>query len=547
MIHKLTLFLNTVKYLKLVQIFNRLKRKLIKPTPDLKPSPSVSTASRQNQNFIECLPRMLSENRFDFLNKIVNIQTKEDWNSQNQDKLWLYNLHYFDDLNSINSIQRYAWHAKLIERWIDENPPGFGNGWEAYPSSLRIVNWIKWSFNGRNFEKKWIDSLAIQVRYLSNNLETHLLGNHLFANAKALIFAGLFFKGSEADNWYQIGKNIIEAELDEQVHSDGGNFELSPMYHSIFIEDLLDLVNIHNVYDQRKLSLIEKKIPSMLYWLKSMIHPDGEISFFNDAALGIAPSYKELIEYSHRLGIKNISDNRQPLEFFKNSGYIRVEKENLVSIIDVANIGASYIPGHGHADTLSFELSLFGQRLIVNSGTSIYGRSNERHLQRSTLSHSSVVIDEKNSSEVWSGFRVARRANVSDVKIYTNESIVVSASHDGYTRLKGSPMHQREWRFNNNEINITDNISGKGIHSIQSILPLHPDVKIINTQEDSVELKLNEDLVKIVFEGEGKLKLVSSRYHPEFGLSLKNKKLVYIYSGKLPRSSLVKILWGKRL
>ena len=89
MIHKLTLFLNTVKYLKLVQIFNRLKRKLIKPTPDLKPSPSVSTASRQNQNFIECLPRMLSENRFDFLNKIVNIQTKEDWNSQNQDKLLL--------------------------------------------------------------------------------------------------------------------------------------------------------------------------------------------------------------------------------------------------------------------------------------------------------------------------------------------------------------------------------------------------------------------------------------------------------------------------
>jgi len=285
----------------------------------------------------------------------------------------------------------------------------------------------------------------------------------------------------------------------------------------------------------------------MLYWLKSMIHPDGEISFFNDSAIGIAPSFKELLEYSERLGIKNISDNRQPLEFFKNSGYIRVEKENLVSIIDVANIGASYIPGHGHADTLSFELSLFGQRLIVNSGTSIYGRSNERHLQRSTLSHSSVVIDEKNSSEVWSGFRVARRAKVSNVKIDSNDNIVVSASHNGYARLKGSPIHNREWRFNDNEIIITDNISGKGIHSVQSLLPLHPNVKIINTQEDSVELKLNEDFVKIVFEGDGKLMLVSSKYHPEFGLSLDNKKIVYSYRGKLPSFSIVKILWGKRL
>jgi hypothetical protein len=33
-----------------------------------------------------------------------------------------------------------------------------------------------------------------------------------------------------------------------------------------------------------------------------------------------------------------------------------------VLILDVAPVGPDYLPGHAHADTLSFELSLFGQR-----------------------------------------------------------------------------------------------------------------------------------------------------------------------------------------
>ena len=159
------------------------------------------------------------------------------------------------------------------------------------------------------------------------------------------------------------------------------------MYHSIFLEDLLDLVNIHHTFNKETISGVEDKIPLMLYWLKSMCHPDGGISFFNDTAFGVAPSLDELLDYAKRLSIKNISEKVKTLEYLKDSGYIRVERENLVAMLDVANIGPDYIPGHGHADVLSFELSLFGKRVIVNSGTSIYGTSSERHKQRSTLSH----------------------------------------------------------------------------------------------------------------------------------------------------------------
>ena len=213
MIQKLKLVFHTVKYLKFRQIFNRLKRRYIKRAINISPSPSVSIISRKPQSFVPGQSRMLGENRFQFLNVTADVEKADDWNLTNQDKLWLYNLHYFDDLNAIEAIQRASWHANLIERWIYENPPGYGNGWEAYPSSLRIVNWIKWSLIGNSFKQQWFDSLAIQVRHLSNNLETDLLGNHLFANAKALVFAGLFFKGKESDSWYQTGLNIISYRM----------------------------------------------------------------------------------------------------------------------------------------------------------------------------------------------------------------------------------------------------------------------------------------------------------------------------------------------
>ena len=376
MLKKIQLLFNTIKYLKVDQVLNRIRRKFIKPKVSLFDIPKSSYPNNDIKHVIKCSQRMCGESSFNFLNNLFTLKSSEDWNSKEQDKLWLYNLHYFDDLNAINSEQRLIWHRNLIQKWIEDNPLGYGNGWDPYPSSLRIVNWIKWfsldlsSYN--NVKKIWIDSLAIQTRFLSQNLEYHLLGNHLFSNAKALVFSGLFFKGEEADYWYQLGFSIIKKELSEQVLSDGGNFELSPMYHAIFLEDLLDLVNIHHAYDKSLQNNLEKKIIQMLQWLKAMIHPDKEIAFFNDSVLDVAPSFVELLSYSERLGITFENNQINRLTHLEESGYIRVESDNMVLIADVADIGPDYIPGHGHADALSFELSLFGKRVIVNSGISTY-------------------------------------------------------------------------------------------------------------------------------------------------------------------------------
>lgn len=519
------LLFNTVKYLKYSQIWHRIRRSIVTPKLDLSSSPSIST---QIVGLCHCIQRpqsMQNANEFTFLNSIACIADKKDWNF-NHDKLWLYNLHYFDDLNATNAAQRTDWHHNFIQKWIDENPPGIGNGWEPYPSSLRIVNWIKWSLLGGQLKPEWMHSLVIQIRFLTQNIEYHLLGNHLFTNAKTLMFAGLLFKGKEADKWYQTGLNILNNELPEQVLEDGGNFELSPMYHAIFLEDLLDLVNIHRVYGKKIPRDIERKISSMFAWLQTMCHPDGGISFFNDATIGIAPTLDELKHYATRLKLPHNNDTATHL---KNSGYIRVEKENLVALLDVASIGSDYIPGHAHADTLSFEASWFGKRVVVNSGISCYGNSQERLRQRSTASHNTVVVNGENSSEVWSGFRVARRAKPFNLIIEdTDDTINIACSHDGYNRLNSGLIHAREWHIGDNELIINDKITGK-FDEAKAYFHFHPSVKINLNKDNASGVIILNCGNKIYFNIlHGILSIANSTYHPEFGISINNKCLVVV-------------------
>ena len=145
----------------------------------------------------------------------------------------------------------------------------------------------------------------------------------------------------------------------------------------------------------------------MIFWLNAMTHPDGNISFFNDAAFGIAVPSSELNSYATKLGHK-ISSIPEGLTYLEESGYVRVTKGGFTLLIDVAPVGPDYIPAHAHADTLSYEFSSKKQRVVVN-WTSHYYPGSARDFQRGTSAHSTVEVDSMNSTEVWHSFRVARQ------------------------------------------------------------------------------------------------------------------------------------------
>ena len=195
-------YIHTIRYLKLRQIFFRFWYYITIPSINKNFAPNL----RLIKNKL-CLPvikkkSLLNKDTFIFLNKSEKL-SKIGWNKGDQSvsKLWRYNLHYFDDLNAAGSSRRNMWHNELLKSWIDENKLGKGVGWEPYPTSLRIVNWIKWHLLGSKLSDIQKNSLALQAQWLSKRIEWHILGNHLFSNAKALVFSGLFFSNKETEIW----------------------------------------------------------------------------------------------------------------------------------------------------------------------------------------------------------------------------------------------------------------------------------------------------------------------------------------------------------
>lgn len=467
---------------------------------------------------------LLDAEEFFFLNQagsLFDLGWDGDGSSDSVSKLWRYNQHYFDDLNAVDAVERSDWHQDLLLRWVAESPPGVGVAWDPYPTSLRIVNWVKWQCSGNALPEACVQGLAVQARWLMQRIEWHILGNHLFANAKALVFAGAFFSGEEADRWLRQGLKIVADELAEQVLLDGGNFERSPMYHAIFLEDLLDLLNLARAFSgvvpEEQLTHWLDAAQRMLHWLDGMTHPDGEIAFFNDAAIGITPSPSELLAYAQRLGVPFERVDAR-VTHFAESGYVRLTARDALAVLDVAKIGPDYLPGHAHADTLSFELSLFGQRVFVNGGTSEYGTGHVRQLERSTAAHNSVVVNSENSSEVWGGFRVARRAYPCDLVIEeTSDSVVVTCAHDGYRRLPGKPAHRRTWEFSATELVVADRVEGHFDHAF-AYFHLHPSIKVSANTPGVWVLQLAQGQRAFVTVEAGVASVVTSHYAPEFGM-----------------------------
>lgn len=520
-----------MRHLRPAQWYGRLWFRLYRPVVDARCVTAVRTpeflASWQRP-----IPRsgiLQLPDTFTFLNRSLRLQ-EIGWDSPSVTRLWRYHLHYFDWLTDdrIPSGEQ-QW---FIDQWIAENPPPsarrVGTGWEPYPLSLRIVNWIKWDLGMRRdgasgLEDSAMRSLAIQATQLAARLEYHLLGNHLWANAKALVFAGVYFDGEEAERWLAQGLRLVERELAEQVLPDGGHFELSPMYHAIFLEDLLDLLNLSAAFpDQLRVEITGKlcdKSADMLWWLRELTHPDGRPAQFNDSTLDGASRVDELATYASALGVRAAEGIAAGTALLASSGYARLQKGPAVLLADVGRAGPDYIPGHAHADALSFELSLWGERVFVNGGTSTYEVSSERLRERGTAAHNTVTVDGRNSSDVWSSFRLGRRiGNVSAGMHESDGNIILEGKFEGFHYAGQRREHRRTWNLGPRRLEIHDEVTGT-FRTSETSLRLAPGWSATLTDRGCV-IRSRDRVVSLESDFPSAIRVENATWSPNFGESV---------------------------
>ena len=153
-------------------------------------------------------------------------------------------------------------------------------------------------------------------------------------------------------------------------------------------------------------------------------------------------------------------------------------------------------------------------------------KSPERLRQRGTAAHNTVAVDGQDSSEVWSGFRVARRAYPRDVTVdASREPWMVSAAHDGYRRLPGRVIHRRRWEFGPNALLVADRLEGK-YEIAQARFHFHPRIEVAMCGAREGSLSGAGGLHARFLISKGRARVEDSTYHPEFGCSIPNQCLV---------------------
>jgi len=176
-------------------------------------------------------------------------------------------------------------------------------------------------------------------------------------------------------------------------------------------------------------------------------------------------------------------------------------------------------------------LSLGEHRVLVNSGTSEYGTGGERLRQRGTAAHNTVVIDRQDSSEVWGGFRVARRARARLIGATQGHDLVsVEASHDGYRRLPGRNVHLRRWKLEAGSLTIEDQIEGT-FHTAEAWFHLAPEIEIQHTDAAGLSLRwCDGGSARFSCTG-ASVRVVDDTWHPRFGVSVATRAIVAVFSG----------------
>ena len=443
MVNKLILFLNTIKHLKLIQVFYQLYYKTL-PKTHIKPIFECDNFNLSSLQFLEYSnnSKIWNGKEFVFLNLSKRFEETIDWSYNGYGKLWNYNLQYFDclfqeDLGThekielLNSFYEFSVKNKIIL--------------EPYPVSLRIINCIKFFNKEGIIDKSLHNYLHQELTFLNNNFEYHILGNHLLENAFALLMGGTYFQNNK---WIKKAQKVLKKEIEEQILEDGAHFELSPMYHNIIFFRVLELIYWYSFFKDKEddfLEFLKIKAVLMRSWLEQIAFKNGDLPNFNDCAEGIALPVAELLSFADKLNIVSNST------LLGASGYRSISKYIYECKIDVAQLGPKYQPGHSHADALSFIIYHNNRPLFVEKGTSTYEINERRHEERATSAHNTVSIGNKNQSQVWSGFRVGNRAKTSILEDSPNTII---GTHNGYFNSVG--LHKRKFAFFENHIKIED-------------------------------------------------------------------------------------------
>lgn len=144
----------------------------------------------------------------------------------------------------------------------------------------------------------------------------------------------------------------------------------------------------------------------------------------------------------------------------------RDDPSSVSLLFDCGELGFSSLAAHGHADALSVCLRVGGRDVLVDPGTYDYFTyAPWRTYFRSTRAHNTVMIDDRDQSEMLGSFLWGQRARGRCLHWEaTPEGGIVVGEHDGYVRLRRPVIHRRAVALTKGELRVEDELLARGAH-----------------------------------------------------------------------------------
>jgi len=290
--------------------------------------------------------------------------------------------------------------------------------------------------------KLWGHLARVDARGIVAALPAEEMHRGALVTLKGAIAAAVAL-GEEA--WMTRALRFLPGELERQFHQDGGHIERSPAQLLCALQDLIEIRNLLHGAGLNPPAVLATVLDRAGRALRLFRHGDGGLAQFNGTR-DEGPGLIDLVLTQGQL------HGRAPM-LLEESGFQRMQAGRTLVIADAgappparAKDPATGLPRgadrYAHAGTLSFEMSIGRDRLIVNCGAAPAAPAEWRDALRATAAHSTLILAETNSAELREEGLGRRPERVEGERHEANGAQWLESSHDGWRKPFGA-LHKR--------------------------------------------------------------------------------------------------------
>lgn len=495
---------------------------------------------------------------------------KNTWEKNRHHHLTILALAFFLTKN-----EKYAKEVETqLESWIEQNPYLIGVNWtHPLEQGVRLISWVYIFFlleESTSFDQIFgIDGFIWNSVYEHQRFihDTYSQGssanNHVIGEMAGLFISSFYWPiFSESKKWNTLSKKILEKELFRQTYLDGVNRELAFSYQIFVLEfGILSLCTCPEGFSDKFRSTL-RKMYDVVFELSSII---GYAPNYGDGDEGMALQLQSLdgdrIDWLLSLSNKilqtsypvkeslpqhlfdcpeNSNDLKSKDFFFSKEAGICAGKWNVKdslfsTLIDIGPLGMGTLAAHGHADALSFTLTVDNIPIIVDPGTYCYHDNLEwRSYFRSVKAHNTISVDNMDQSHQLGPFLWGKRADCKLLRYDEKKLSFLEAEHDGFK--DEGVIHKRGFNFDFEGLMVTDLLDGEGKHGIEMRFHFHPNISIKIEKYSAI---LQDQGIVIEFDSRLDIEVLSGQenggwYSPNFGSKMPTNTLVLSQVLSLP-------------